>query len=376
MSSLFTLTTLQHLWWGIVSLVAALFVFMTFVQGGQTLLLTEARTEEEQGLIVNSIGRKWELTFTALVLLGGSLFAAFPLFYATSFGGAYWLWILVLSTFILQAVSFEYRRKPGNVFGKGIYDLFLFLNGCLGPFLVGVVVGSFFTGLPFSLGEFNSVTWHSPLRGIDVLSSPFNIAFGLFLVFLSRLLGALYLSGSIEDDLLVLRLRRAAFRNLVCLLPFLLFVLARLVMMEGYSVDAVSGIVSRIENKYLYNLQEMPLIGASFLAVGVSLVALGGVTAAFLGWRGIWPAGLGTVLAVLAVFFIAGLNDTPFYPSTVDLQSSLTIHNASSSSYTLTIMSIIALGVPFVLAYIAWVWRLMDARKITAAEVAELEDRY
>jgi len=376
MESFFDLEILQHLWWMIVALVASLFVFMTFVQGGQTLLLTVAQGPGEKNLIANSIGRKWELTFTTLVLLGGALFAAFPLFYATSFGGAYWLWILLLSTFILQAVSFEFRRKPGNLFGTPGYDFFLFLNGVFGPFLVGVVVASFFTGLDFRLGDLNRVVWQNPLRGLETLAVPVNLSLGISLVFLSRVLGALYLAGSLEDDRLVPRLRRAAFRNFLFLLPVLLFFLYRLLTISGYAVDPLTGVVFLKEGKYLENLLEFPIFGVGFAGAGLLLVVAGVLSGTFLGRRGLWSAGPGTILLVFALFMAVGFNNTAFYPSRVDLQSSLTIHNASSSRYTLSIMGLIALAVPFVLSYIAWVWRQMDALPLTSEEVAEGDDLY
>ena len=227
------LSQLQHLWWLLVSVVGALFVFLTFVQGGQGLLLTIARTETEKSLVVNSLGKKWELTFTTLVLFGGAFFAAFPLFYSTSFGGAYWVWILILFTFIVQAVSYEYRRKPDNFLGAKVYEAFLFINGTVGVLLIGAAVGTFFTGSNFSLSEYNFVTWEHPGRGIEAAFSLFNLSFGIFMVFLARVLGALYLNNNIEHEVLIERTRKAAFNNLLILLPFLLFVLIRLVTMEG-----------------------------------------------------------------------------------------------------------------------------------------------
>jgi len=368
--------TLQQLWWLIVAVVGSLFVLLTFVQGGQTLILTLAKDEVEKSLIVNSLGRKWELTFTTLVLFGGALYAAFPLFYASSFGGAYWVWIAILLTFVIQAVSYEFRRKPNNFLGQRTYEIFLLVNGTVGILLIGAALGTFFTGSNFRLNDYNLVQWTHPLRGLEAAFSLFNLSFGLFLVFLARVLGALYLAGNIEADELVPRLRNAAFNNLILSLPFLLFVLVRLVTMDGFAVDPVTGNVSLEAGKYLANLLAMPLALILLLA-GLALVITGVVLNRFTASRrGIWPAGLGTVLTCLAIFFVAGYNHTPFYPSKADLNSSLTIHNASSSYYTLTMMTYVALLVPFVLAYIAWVWRQMDARRLTADEVASDNKSY
>ncbi|HEY7746539.1 MAG TPA: cytochrome d ubiquinol oxidase subunit II [Desulfuromonadales bacterium] len=362
-------STLQQLWWLIVSLVGSLFVFLTFVQGGQTLILTLARSEDEKSLIVNSLGRKWELTFTTLVLFGGALYAAFPLFYATSFGGAYWVWIAILLTFVVQAVSYEFRRKPNNFLGQRTYEIFLLVNGTVGILLIGAAVGTFFTGSNFRLNDYNLVQWTHPLRGLEAAFDPFNVCFGLFLVFLARVLGSLYLVGNLEEADLVKKLRGASFNNLLMALPFLLFVLGRLVTMDGYAIDPATGSVSLVAGKYLDNLLAMPQV-LVMLVAGLAFVIVGVALNRFTPFqRGIWPAGFGTVLTCLAVFFLAGYNDTPFYPSMVEPDSSLSIYNASSSHYTLTMMSYVALLVPFVLAYIVWVWRQMDARKLTIDEV-------
>ncbi|BCR05652.1 cytochrome d ubiquinol oxidase subunit II [Desulfuromonas versatilis] len=363
-------STLQQLWWLIVSVVGSLFVFLTFVQGGQTLIWTLAADESEKTLIVNSIGRKWELTFTTLVLFGGAFYASFPLFYASSFGGAYWVWIAILFTFVMQAVSYEYRRKPANVLGQRTYEIFMFINGSLGILLIGAAIGTFFTGSNFTLNDYNLVRWTHPLRGLEAAFSLFNLSLGLFLVFLARVLGALYLANNLGHQSLVERLKKSSFINLLLALPFLLFVLVRLVMMDGYAVDPGDGSVSLVAGKYLQNLFEMPLV-LGLLLIGLVLVVSGVALNRFsASVRGIWPAGVGTVLTCLALFSLAGFNDTSFYPSKADLGSSLTIYNASSSHYTLTMMSYVAIAVPFVLAYIAWVWRQMDSQKLTAEEVA------
>lgn len=364
------LSQLQHLWWLLVSVVGALFIFLTFVQGGQGLLYSLAKTEVEKSLIINSLGKKWELTFTTLVLFGGAFFAAFPLFYSTSFGGAYWVWMLILFTFILQAVSYEYRKKPDNLLGAKAFEVFLIINGTVGILLIGAAVGTFFTGSNFSLNAFNFVTWHNPGRGIEAAFSLFNLSFGVFLVFLARVLGALYLTNNIEHAIINQRCKEAVFNNLLCALPFLLYVLISLLVMDGYAVDATTGVVSLESGKYLHNLLALPINGLGFLLIGLVLVVWGVVATRFMDSRkGIWPAGLGTVLVVLAVFAIAGYNNTAFYPSKVDLQSSLTIYNASSSHYTLTAMSYIALAIPAVIGYIFYVWRLLDAKKLTEADI-------
>jgi len=363
------LATLQNIWWLIGSVVGSLFLFLTFVQGGQTLLTTTAQGELEKNLIANSIGRKWELTFTTLVLFGGALFAAFPLFYATSFGGAYWVWMLILFTFVVQAVSFEYRSKPNNLLGAKTYEIFLLLNGSLGILLIGAAVGTFFTGSRFVLNGYNSVSWQTPFHGLEAALNVFNVSLGLFLVFLARVLGALYLLNNIDYAPLNERCRSAAWVNFLIALPFLLIVLVSLLLMDGFAVDPATGVVSMEANKYLHNLLAMPLVDILLLA-GLVAVIYGVVSAKFLKKDcGIWFAGLGTVLVGLAIFSLAGYNNTAFYPSLSNLQSSLSIRNASSSHYTLVAMTYVALAVPFVLAYIFYVWKQMDAKKITPKEL-------
>jgi cytochrome d ubiquinol oxidase subunit II len=370
--------TLQQLWWLIASVVGSLFLFLTFVQGGQTLIFTLASSEEEKSLIINTMGRKWELTFTTLVLFGGALFAAFPLFYATSFGGAYWVWMLILFTFILQAVSYEYRKKPDNILGARTYEIFMAINGSVGILLIGAAVGTFFTGSRFSLNLYNSVTWHTPYHGLEAALNPFNLAFGLFLVFLARTLGAMYLVNHVAHENLVKRARKATWINLLWALPFLLTILIGLVVMNGFAVDPATGMVSMEKGKYLHNLLAMPAVLVMLLA-GLGSVIYGVAATGFLGKNnGIWFGGIGTVLVGLAIFSLAGYNNTAFYPSLTDLQSSLTIYNASSSKYTLTAMSYVALAVPFVLAYVAYVWKLMDAEKLTLGELTgqDADDMY
>ncbi len=364
---------LQQIWWILCSVVGSLFLFLTFVQGGQTLLWQVAKRDKEKALVINSLGRKWELTFTTLVLFGGALFAAFPKFYATSFGGAYWVWMLILFTFIVQAVSYEFRMKPNNLLGARTYELFLFINGFVGILLIGAAVGTFFTGSNFTINDFNQVTWTNPLRGVEAAFSLFNLSLGLFLVFNARVLGSMYLVNNInfkEVPEFEARVRKSCLTNFLCALPFLLYVVVSLLLIDGFGTDA-NGVVSMVANKYLNNLLAMPLV-LGLLIVGLFLVILG-VTRTSLArsTTGIWFGGLGTVLVGLAIFFTAGFNGTPFYPSKVDLQSSLTIYNASSSHYTLTAMCYVALFIPAVLAYIAYVWRQMDSKKIGMADISD-----
>ena len=366
-------STLQQLWWLICSIVGALFVFGLFVQGGQSMLFTLSHDEEEKTLMVNSLGRKWEITFSTLVLFGGALFAAFPKFYATSFGGAYWVWILILFTFIIQAVSYEYRKKPNNFLGARTYEIFLFINGTVGVLLIGVAVGTFFTGSAFALNEYNHVTWQTPLRGLEAASNMFNLAFGLFLVFLGRTLGGMYLLNNIRHEALNARCRKSVLINFLITLPFLLFVLLSLVTMQGYALNPDTLEIFMEKGKYLNNLLSMPLL-LIFLLAGLVLVIYGVITTCFKeSYKGIWFAGLGTVLVALAVFLTAGYGNTAFYPSYADLQSSLTIYNASSSKFTLTVMSYVALGIPVVLAYVAYVWKLMDSKKLDVNELYNSE---
>ncbi len=366
---------LQQIWWLIASVVGSLLLMLTFVQGGQTLIFTTARSKEEKNLIINSIGRKWELTFTTLVLFGGALFAAFPLFYATSFGGAYWVWMLILFTFIVQAVSFEFRKKPNNLLGSLTYEIFLFINGSIGLLLIGAAVGTFFTGSNFTLNDYNQVTWQTPYRGLEAAQNPFNLSLGLFLVFLARLLGAMYLVNNIDHRPLQDRCRKAAWINFLWSLPFLVVVLVGFLTMEGFAVDPDTGLVFLEKGKYIHNLMAMP-ISAILLLAGLGSVIYGVAATRFLGkTSGIWFGGIGTVLVGIALFSLAGYNNTAFYPSVSNLQNSLTIHNASSSHYTLTAMTYVAIAVPFVLAYISYVWKQMDSKKLTLADVTGEDTR-
>ena len=370
------LMELQQLWWIIISVVGALFLFLTFVQGGQTLLAYVARNDLEKSLIINSLGRKWQLTFTTLVFFGGALFAAFPLFYATSLGGAYWVGVIILLTFVLQAVSFEFRKKPGNLLGARVYEIFLFLNGSIGLLFIGIAVATFFSGSSFQLDDYNQVIWQNPLRGLEALLNSFNVSLGLFLMFLARLLGAQYLLNNIDFRLMMmrdmeLRLRYSALANLIVSLPFLLYFLYYLVTMDGFALNPENSNVFMENSKYLHNLQAMPGV-LGLLAAGLLLIVLGTLVARYSTQKsGIWFSGLGTILLGLALFFTAGFNNTPFYPSSFDLNSSISIYNGSSSRYTLTAMSYIALAAPFVVAYIAYFWRLMDREKLSTGEVSD-----
>lgn len=371
--------TLQALWWILDSVVGSIFLFLIFVQGGQTLLWQVARDDMEKSLVINSIGRKWELTFTTLVLFGGGLFAAFPKFYATSFGGAYWVWMLILFTFIVQAVSFEYRKKPGNFLGEKVYEIFLFINGTVGILLIGAAVGTFFTGSNFVLDSYNLVTWTTPLRGLEAAFSLFNLSLGLFLVFHARTLGAMYLVNNIDftgRSEMEQRLRRAALVNFVCSLPFLLYIVASFIFMDGYALDPSSGIVSMEPGKYINNILAMPVVSI-LLVAGLLLVIYGVAATSHMNKRcGIWFGGPGTVFVGLSIFFTAAFNNTPFYPSKADLQSSLTIFNASSSHYTLTAMTYVAMIIPFVLAYVAYVWYLMDSRRLSEDDLSGEHEAY
>ena len=362
------LENLQIYWWFIVSLLGGLLVFMMFVQGGQTLIFSLGKDELKKDMLINSIGRKWELTFTTLVMFGGACFAAFPLFYATSFGGAYWVWLAILFCFIIQAVSYEYRKKPDNFLGARTYEIFLFINGSLGVILIGMAVSTFFSGSDFVLNEHNFVEWKTPFRGLEALSNPYLYLLGIAMFFLSRVGGCLYLINNIADGEFIQNARKQLIINTVLFLPFFLGFLAWILTKDGFAYDA-NGVVSLVAYKYAINLIEMPVAGV-LLLVGVLLVLVGIFQGAFTkSIRGIFAYGVGITLAVTALFLITGLNGTAFYPSFSDLSSSLTIKNASSSHYTLGVMAYVSLLVPVVLAYIFIVWRAIDSKKITQDEI-------
>ena len=374
---------LQQYWWFLIALLGGLLVFLLFVQGGNALIFLAGKTEDQRQLIINSTGRKWELTFTTLVTFGGAFFASFPLFYSTSFGGAYWVWILILITFVFQAVSYEFQGKAGNLLGKDAFRWFLTLNGCLAPLLIGTAVGTFFTGSGFVVNK-NAVAdvgapvisrWVGEWGGLEAVLNPFNVCFGLMVMLLTVSLGALYLINNIDDKPLSDQLRKALVRSFVAFLVVLVAVLAQLLTMDGFGVNA-DGVVSMMPYKYLNNLLEMPVVLILFLVGAVLVVAGVALTVFKQGFcRGIWLSGPGTVFVVMAIFMIAGYNGTAYYPSTADLQSSLTLSNSCSSEFTLTAMSIVSLIIPFVVAYIAYFWRKMDARSITTQEL-ETGDKY
>jgi hypothetical protein len=374
---------LQHYWWFIISLLGALLVFLLFVQGGQGMLYLIGRTDTERNLIVNTLGRKWELTFTTLVTFGGAFFASFPLFYSTSFGGAFYVWMLILLVFVIQAVAYEFRRKPSNFLGEKTYNWFLLINGVLGAFLLGTAVATLFTGAPFTVDRanfgnlegFNTISrWSTSWYGLDALADPRNILLGLAVLFLSRVLGLLYFMNSIDDETIFVRSRRYLKWNAGLFLLFFLPFLLLLLLSEGAAVDPVSGVISVEPYKYLHNLLAMPLVLVALLA-GVVGVLWGIGVGIFRGCRcGIWPAGAGTVLTVLALLLTAGYNHTAYYPSLTDLQSSLTIYNSSSSRFTLYVMAIVSILVPFVAGYIWYVWRAMGRKRISEQELQEEGD--
>jgi cytochrome d ubiquinol oxidase subunit II len=369
---------LQQYWWIIISLLGAILVFLMFVQGGQTMIYTLGKTDGERKIIVNSLGRKWEFTFTTLVTFGGAFFASFPLFYSTSFGGAYWVWMLILFCFIIQAIAYEFRTKPNNFLGKKTYETFLFINGLLGTILIGTAVATFFTGSPFSVNDMNQSTWQAPYRGLELAfdftcyATFINLSLGLAVFFLSRVLASLYFINSIAHGDIVERCRKQLFKNAIPFLFFFLFFVVNLILMKGFAYDPTTKIVSMESFKYLHNLIEMPIVLILFL-IGVALVLLGIGRTIFCFEKcrnkGIWGAGIGTILTVFSLFLVAGFNNTCFYPSTFDLQSSLTIENACSSEYTLTAMSYVSLMIPFVIAYIWWAWKTMNNTKLTEEEV-------
>jgi cytochrome d ubiquinol oxidase subunit II len=366
-----SLNILQHYWWILVSVLGALFVFLTFVQGGQTLLYTIGKTEGEKTIILNTLGRKWEFTFTTLVTFGGAFFASFPLFYATSFGGAYWVWYAILFVFVIQAVAYEYRKKPSNLLGAKTFEIFLVINGLLGTILIGTAVGTFFNGAMFSLNELNQVDWQTPYRGLEAVLTFHNVALGLTVFFLARVLGLLYFIFTIDHDVIVARSRRQLFITSLAFLVFFLYFAVWLLLKEGFAVNPETGEVFMEKYKYLHNLLQMPVIAIVFL-VGVVGVLWGIISTLIAGSnKGFWFTGTGTVFTVLALFLIAGFNNTAFYPSVYDLQSSLTIQNASSSKFTLVTMSYVSLLIPFVLAYIVYFWRAMNRKKITEEEMNE-----
>ena len=375
---------LQQYWWIIISLLGALLVFLMFVQGGQTLVSQLAKTSTERKILYNSVGRRWDITFTTLVTFGGAFFASFPLFYSTSFGGAYWVWMLILFSFIIQAVSYEYRTKPENFLGEKTYNTFLFINGLVATILIGIVVGTFFTGSDFSIDKLrltesgNNVIsqWKGPAHGLEAALNLTNLSLGLAIFTLSRVLGSLYFINNVDNKVIV---HRASQLLKLCAIAFLVFFLlftGRILTSEGFAVNPETQEVFMEKYKYLHNLIQMPVVLVIFL-LGVVGVLAGIYMGAFKkSGKGIWLAGAGTILAVFSIFLLAGFNNTAFYPSTYDLQSSLTIQNASSSKYTLTVMSYVSLLVPFVIAYIWYAWKSLNKKKINEEDISNDDMAY
>ncbi len=382
---MFTYSFLQHYWWFIISLLGGILTFLLFVQGGQTMIFSLSKDENERRLLVNVLGRKWEFTFTTLVTFGGAFFASFPLFYSTSFGGAYWVWMAILFCFIIQAVSYEYQSKPGNIYGKNTYRVFLFINGLLGTILLGAAIATFFTGSEFTVNKGNITDqlnpvisqWANEWHGLEALLNVRNWLLGLAVFFLSRTLAALFFVNRISNENLEKRSRKAVLINA---LPFLVFFLSFVIwtlLAEGFAVKADTGEVYMEQYKYFFNLIEMPIVLVVFLigVVGVLWGIIGTViTEKFK--KGIWFAGLGTILTVTSLLLLAGYNNTAYYPSTTDYQSSLTIFNSSSSEFTLNAMTIVSILIPFVLGYIIYAWYSMEKKRTDVADVQSDDHAY
>lgn len=373
-----TYVFLQHYWWFLVSLLGALLVFLMFVQGANSLMFNLGKTEQERRMVVNSTGRKWETTFTTLVTFGGAFFASFPLFYSTSFGGAYWLWMIILFSFVVQAVSYEFQNKLGNILGVKTFQWCLVANGVLGPVLLGGAVATFFNGSNFLVDKINITNGMAPVisrwanysHGLDALLDAWNVVLGLAVFFLARMLGLLYIINNVADETLRARSRKHLIYNTVAFLLLFLPFLIRTLLKDGFAYDPATGVIFMAPMKYLHNLLDMWYL-AVVLLVGVVLLLFGIVKTVLSNTyiKGIWPAGIGVVLVVLVLLLIAGWNGTAYYPSNADLQSSLTIMNSCSSEFTLRTMAVVSLFIPFVLAYIVYVWHAMDSKKITKEEI-------
>lgn len=373
---------LQHYWWFLVSLLGALLVFLMFVQGANTLIFTLGKTENERRLVVNSTGRKWEFTFTTLVTFGGAFFASFPLFYSTSFGGAYWLWMIILFSFVIQAVSYEFQNKLGNLLGARTFQAFLIINGVLGPVLLGGAVATFFNGSNFIVDKGNITSmvqpvisrWANASHGLDALLDIWNVVLGVAVFFLARVLGLLYIINNVEHDNIVTRARKQLGLNTAVFLAFFFSFLVHLLLKDGFAYDPQTGLIFIESYKYLHNLLSMWYL-TLVLLVGVVSLLYGIARTLFSAdfKYGIWFGGVGVVLVVLVLLLCAGWNNTAYYPSNADLQSSLTIANSSGSVFTLTAMSVVSLLIPFVLVYIFAAWRAIDRKSITEQEITEDE---
>ncbi|HOZ14294.1 MAG TPA: cytochrome d ubiquinol oxidase subunit II [Tenuifilaceae bacterium] len=368
---------LQHYWWFIISLLGALLVFLLFVQGGQTLIYTLGKTELERTMLINALGRKWEFTFTTLVTFGGAFFASFPLFYSTSFGGAYWVWMAILFCFIVQAISYEFRSKPNNFLGQRTYEVFLYINGLLGTILLGTAVATFFTGSMFSVDKMNLTntsnpvisSWETPWHGLEAALNLHNLALGLTVFFLARTLAILYFMNHVNHNAIFERAKKHLLYNALPFVVLFLVFTIWLMLRDGFAVNPADGTVFMAKYKYLHNFIQMPVVLIVFL-VGVLLVLWGIAKSLISNYtKGIWFTGAGTVLAVLALLLIAGWNNTAYYPSTFNLQHSLTIFNSSSSKFTLTVMSFVSLLIPFVVAYIWYAWKSINVKQIDEEEM-------
>lgn len=380
-----TYILLQQYWWFIISLLGALLVFLLFVQGGQSLLFTVGKTELQQKMMLNSTGRKWEFTFTTLVTFGGAFFASFPLFYSTSFGGAYWVWMAVLLCFVIQAVSYEYQSKKGNWLGKRTYQVFLIINGVLGPILLGTAVGTFFNGAEFTVNKENLMdigmpvisSWDNPWHGLEAVLVIWNVCLGLAVFFLARIQALLYFINNINDDEIDKRSRKQLIPETALFLVFFLAFLIHTLVQDGFAVNPETKEIFMQPYKYFANLIEMPVL-LVVLLLGVVSVLFGIIkTILSPSWKkGIWFSGVGTVLTVLVLLLCAGWNNTAYYPSVTNLQSSLTIENSCSSFFTLKVMSYVSILVPFVLWYIYHAWKALDLRKIDKEEMEEGHHTY
>lgn len=375
-------TLLQHYWWFLVSLLGALLVFLMFVQGANSLIFSLGHTPEERRLVVNSTGRKWEITFTTLVTFGGAFFASFPLFYSTSFGGAYWLWMIILFSFVLQAVSYEFQNKLGNIFGAKTFQWFLVLNGIIGPVLLGGAVATFFNGSNFVVNKMNITNslqpvisqWANGSHGLDALLDPWNLVLGLAVMFLSRILGTFYIINNVNDAAIQERSKRQLLVNTVPFLVLFLSFLIRTLLKDGFAENVNDGSIYMEPMKYLNNFITMwYLLVVLLVGVLMLLYALGKTLFTKNYTKGIWFAGIGVVLVVLSLLLCAGWNHTAYYPSNIDIQSSLTISNSCSSLFTLQTMSVVSILVPFVVAYIAYVWYVMDKKKLDKEELKDDE---